>query len=93
MKELQKRILQNKIDHGFNTSDIKFELLCLYGETNELFKAWLKDDEENIKEELADVAIFLLGISEMLEVDLEAEILKKMEINEKRVYKNDGEKQ
>lgn len=29
-------------EHGFNTTDIKFELLLLYGEVNELFQAWLK---------------------------------------------------
>ncbi len=36
-------------------------------------------------EELADSAIYLLGILEMLGVDLSEEILKKMAINEKRV--------
>lgn len=37
-------------------------------------------------EELADVAIYLLGISEILGIDLEQEILKKIEKNRKRVY-------
>jgi NTP pyrophosphatase (non-canonical NTP hydrolase) len=37
-------------------------------------------------EELADVALFLLGISEMLGIDLESEIEKKLEKNEKRLY-------
>lgn len=57
-KKLQKAVLENKKNHNFNTTDIKFELLSLYGEVNELFQAWLKDDPENINEELADVAIF-----------------------------------
>ena len=39
-KKLQKEIIQNKKEHGFNTTDIKFELLLLYGEVNELFQAW-----------------------------------------------------
>lgn len=91
IKELQKEVIQNKINHGFNTTDVKFELLLLYGEVNELFQAWLKDDDKNMGEELADVAIFLLGISEMLDKDLGKEILKKMEINKNRVYK-DGKK-
>ena len=38
--------------------------------------------------ELADVAIFTLGLAEMLDIDLESAILKKMAINEKRVYIN-----
>jgi NTP pyrophosphatase (non-canonical NTP hydrolase) len=39
-----------------------------------------------IGEELADVAIYLLGLAEILDVDLGNEILLKMEKNEKRVY-------
>lgn len=87
-KKLQKAIIENKKNHNFNTTDIKFELLCLYGEVNELFQAWLKEDQENINEELADVAIFLLGISEMLGSDLGEDIVKKVAINAKRKYVN-----
>ena len=90
-KKLQKADLENKKNHNFKTTDIKFELLLLYGEVNELFQAWLKDDPENINEELADVAIFLLGISEMVGSDLGEDILKKMEINKRRKY-IDGKK-
>ena len=90
-KKLQKAVLEKKKNHKFNTTDIKFELLSLYGEVNELFQAWLKDDPENINEELADVAIFLLGISEMVGSDLGEDILRKMEINKKRKY-IDGKK-
>ena len=75
-KKLQKAVLENKKNHNFNTTDIKFELLLLYGEVNELFQAWLKDDPENINEELADVG---------------EDILKKMEINKRRKY-IDGKK-
>ena len=38
-------------------------------------------------DELADVAIYLLGLSEMLGKDLEDEIKHKMEINKNREYK------
>ena len=37
--------------------------------------------------ELADVAIYLLGLSEILNIDLEDEILKKVYKNSKREYK------
>ncbi len=37
--------------------------------------------------ELADIAIYLLGIAEITGIDLQKEILRKMEINEKRQYK------
>lgn len=56
--------------------------------SNELFQAWLKEDQENINEELADVAIFLLGISEMLGSDIGEDIVKKVAINAKRKYVN-----
>lgn len=87
-KKLQKEIIQKKKEHGFNTTDIKFELLLLYGEVNELFQAWLKDDDQNIGEELADVAIFLLGIAEILDKDLGVEIIEKMKVNKNRIYRN-----
>lgn len=87
-KKLQKEIIQNKKEHGFNTTDIKFELLLLYGEVNELFQAWLKDDDQNIGEELADVAIFLLGIAEILDKDLGVEIIEKKKVNKNRIYRN-----
>lgn len=87
-KKLQKEIIQNKKEHGFNTTDIKFELLLLYGEVNELFQAWLKDDDQNIGEELADVVIFLLGIAEILDKDLGVEIIEKMKVNKNRIYRN-----
>lgn len=90
-QKLQKVVIENKKNHGFNTTDVKFELLLLYGEVNELFQAWLKDDHDNINEELADVAIFLLGISEMLGSDLGEDIVKKLKINAKRKY-TDGKK-
>lgn len=87
-KKLQKEVLDNKRRHNFNTTDIKFELLLLYGEVNELFKGWLKQDDDNINEELADVGIFLLGISEMLGSDLGKDIVDKIEINKNRIYKD-----
>ena len=80
--------MENKKKHGFNTTDIEFELLRLHGEANELFEAWRKNNKENINEELADVGIFLLSIAEMLDSDLGEDIVNKMKINEKRIYKN-----
>ncbi|MDF7638936.1 MazG-like family protein [Lactobacillus sp. ESL0791] len=92
-KELQKQVIANKLKHGFNTTDIKFELLLLYGEVNELFEGWLKKDHDNIDEELADVGIFLLGIAEMLHSDLGEDIVEKIKINDKRVYDKNGHKE
>ncbi len=39
---------------------------------------------------MADVAIYLLGLAEILSIDLEAEIHKKMAVNQKRRYTSYG---
>ena len=59
----------------------------MYGEVAEAFDAYRKK-KDDLNEELADIAIYLLGLSEMLGFDLEDEIMKKVSKNEKRVYKN-----
>ena len=90
-KELQKRIYDNKVKHGFNLTNIEQEFCLLYGEVGEAYEAWLKKkDKTELGSELADIAIFLYGLSEMLDFDLGAEMEKKMTINEKRVYKDIG---
>ncbi len=86
LKQLQKRVLENKKKHWFNTTEIMPEILLLYWEVAEFTEAWWKK-LDNMPEELADIAIYLLWIAEILWIDLEQEILRKMEINEKRVYK------
>ena len=57
----------------------------LYGEVAEAYEAYLKK-HDNLGEELADVAIYLMGLSQMVGLDLQEEIEKKMAINEKRNY-------
>lgn len=89
LKQLQKAVYQNKVDHGFNTTNVEFEFCLAYGELGEAYQAYLKH-KADLGEELADVAIYLLGISEILGIDLEQEILQKMEKNRKRTYKKAG---
>lgn len=57
------------------------------GEVTEAFEAYAKK-KDDLGLELADVAIYLLGLSEILGFSLEEEINKKLEINEARVYQN-----
>lgn len=86
LKEMQKEILQNKINKGFNTTDINKEFCLLYGEVSEAYDAYRKN-KDDLGEELADIAIYLLGISEILGKNLEEEIINKIEINKNRKYK------
>ena len=85
--KVQKEILQNKLDKGFNTTDVYKEFCFLYGEVGESLEAYRKK-KDDLGEELADVAIYLLGLSEILGFDLEKEILNKMDKNKNRKYKN-----
>lgn len=84
-KALQKQVYQNKLDHHFNVTDVNLEFCYLYGEMAEAHAAWRKK-KPDLGEELADVAIYLLGLAEILGYDLEDEVLRKMDINRRRRY-------
>jgi len=83
--EIQKQVFKNKINKGFDVTNVEREFCLLYGELGEAFEAYLKK-KEGLGGELADVAIYLFGLSEMLGFDLQQEIERKMEINERREY-------
>lgn len=87
LKQIQKDVWQNKLNKGFNTTDVNKEFCLLYGEVSEAYEAYRKK-KDDLGEELADVAIYLLAISEMLGFDLQDEIENKVLKNAKRVYKN-----
>ena len=87
LKKLQKEIYQNKVDKGFNTTDVNKEFCLLYGEVGEAYDAYRKG-KDDLGEELADIAIYLLGLSEILGKDLEEEIENKVQINKNRKYKD-----
>ena len=42
LKKLQKEIYQNKVDKGFNTTDVNKEFCLLYGEVGEAYDAYRK---------------------------------------------------
>ena len=86
LRETQKAVYQNKLNKGFNVTDINMEFCLLYGEVGEAYEAWRKK-KDDVGEELADVAIYLLGLAEILGVDLATEIEKKVEKNLNREYK------
>ena len=86
LKQLQKDIYKNKLNKGFNVTDINKEFCLTYGEMAEAYEAWRKK-QTDAGEEIADVVIYLLGLSEILNVDLETEILKKVNKNKHRQYK------
>ncbi len=86
-RQLQKDVYQNKVDKGFNVTDLNMEFCYAYGELGEAYSAWLKK-KDDLGEELADVVIFLMGISEIVGLNLEEEIKHKIKKNKTRIYKN-----
>lgn len=87
LDKMQKEVIQNKINHGWEIGNINLEFDLLYGEVAEAFDAYNKN-KDDLGLELADIGLYLLGISEMLGFSLEEQIKKKMEINKKRKYIN-----
>lgn len=85
LRTVQKEVYQNKINKGFNVTNINKEFCLLYGEVAEAYEAWRKK-KEDVGEELADVAIYLLGLAEILGIDLATEIENKVKINQEREY-------
>ena len=85
--DAQRRAWANKVAKGFNTTDVALEFALLHGEVSEAFDAWRKGRHpDDVGEELADVAIYLLGLAEMTDVDLGAEVAVKLAVNEARAY-------
>jgi len=85
LKELQKEVMRNKIEKGFNTTDVALEFCRAYEELSEAFSKNNKN-QPGVAEEFADVMIFILGMSEILGFDLEKELVKKIETNKNRKY-------
>lgn len=96
LPDLQKYIWQKNFERGFNTTDPSKKLVILLEEAGELAKAVRKaaglkftatTQLTDVREELADVLIVLLGLASMLEVDLFSAVEEKEIKNNKRVWK------
>lgn len=85
MREVQKEIHANEVRQGFNITNMDQKFCDIYGEVSEAYDAYRKG-LPTFGEELADVAIHLMGLAEDNGIDLAAEILRKVEINKGRKY-------
>jgi NTP pyrophosphatase (non-canonical NTP hydrolase) len=96
IKEMQKEIYKISEDHGFHDRDhdlwgkgndtIPRWLMLAVSELGEAMEAFRHDDRGNFAEELADTVIRIMDDCEALGIDLEAEILAKMEKNRQRPH-------
>ncbi len=96
LRTLQQYVWQMNKDRGFNITDPSKKLVVLMEEVGELAKATRKiaglkftdtTSQTNIKEELADVQIVLLGLASMLDVDMLDAVREKEKKNRERVWK------
>lgn len=91
VKDIARQAIENKVKKEFPVNDMRHELKRLSDEVKEARQAHL-DGSPKFGEELADVFIFLVCSAEFGGIDLEAEVIKKLAINEARVYLPDGVK-
>src|ERR1017187_933669 len=80
IRSAQNLAWENKLAKGFNTTDVPLEFCLLNGEVAEAFDAWRKCGQD-LAEELADAAIYLLGLAEMTGTDLQDAVEAKLAKN------------
>lgn len=85
LRTIQSAAWSNKLAKGFNTTDVPLEFCYLQAEVAEAFDAWRKGHDD-LGEELADVALFLVSLAEMNGVDLQAQVEGKLAKNVDRTY-------
>ncbi len=87
MEKITKEILKFRDERGWKTfHDPKDLAISISLEANELLEnfQWVSSEEakeknrQNIKEEMADVLIYLIQMADQLDIDLEEEVLKKL---------------
>jgi NTP pyrophosphatase (non-canonical NTP hydrolase) len=81
-----------KEDWGDSEYKIPAIIALITSEASEALEAFRKNDYENFKEELADVIIRTLDCCGGLDIDIEEEIMKKMEKNRQRSYRHGGKR-
>ena len=86
LKKLQEEVMRNKVEKGFNTTDVALEFCRAHEELSEAFSKF-NQNQAGVAEEFADVAVVLLGMCEILGYDLEKELVSKIEKNRIRQYK------
>lgn len=90
LRDLQKQIHDNAIAHGWWDRHRPIpELLCLiHSEASEALEAYRNGNNENLKEELADIVIRVLDMAGGYGINLEEEVMKKHETNKSRPYRH-----
>ena len=81
----------NKWLHDFNVADMDSDIAMMVGEVSEVLEARARRNDYDTALELADVVVYCYGIAQMLGVDLDTAVQKKMDDFFHRTYKPDVE--
>lgn len=95
LKDLQKRIFQNKVKQGFNTSSdyqgINQGICCLVEELGELARHHRRGEIIKVVDSVIDLLVYTLGLLEIIGVDGDAEIDKVLKEIGKREYMQESD--
>lgn len=90
MKKIYEKVLQFRDERDWkqyhNGKDLAISISLEANELLENFQ-WksseeaIRDTKQNIKEEMADILIYLVQMADKLDIDLEEEVFKKLEKN------------
>lgn len=83
-KEIEDYLAEKYPEKWLNWETLPKGLMYINTELCEAMEAWRDDDKPHVGEELADVAIRLFHTASALNINLDDEIKRKMEINKHR---------
>ncbi|MBU0648595.1 hypothetical protein KJ969_00595 [Patescibacteria group bacterium] len=95
LQKLQQQIYQNKVNRGFNTTDIGKEIILMTEELGELARAYKNSDKKPAKEisnkdeiidAVGDMMVYCLGLCAILGADSEQVLQKIAQDNETREH-------
>lgn len=90
LNQLSREVAAWRKKKGFKTDwdNMPEKLMLVVTELSEAMEAYRHEDKQNFAEEIADTFIRLADICGSIDLDIESEIWKKMEVNKKRPYKH-----
>ena len=86
LAEIQKKIFQNKVKRGFNTTNICKEIVAISEELGELARAYKLNDKDEMIDAVGDIIVFCLGLFEIFGVNGEEVLTKIVENNKTRSH-------
>ncbi len=91
IREVTKEIHQTAREKGWwdgGNRNFLEALMLIVSEAAECCEAYRKQEKEKMAEELADIVIRTFDLAEGFGIDIEKEVLQKMEYNKTRPYKH-----